>query len=294
MVLVMAFLTIMMLEAIPGGYCSVALPDHASKKTREACEQEKDPPLGSKYVKILNRLVRLDLGQSLSSKRSIKTEIAEQLPDTLRLAVTCLLLSLGFGMSVGIFAAQSRHSLRGKLLNWVGMFLLSLPSFVLALLLMQLFALRLGWLHILGDSRQWQSMVMPVLAITIPLSALFMRLTRNAVIGVLSRDYIRTARAKGMRERRVLTIHALRNASAAIIPFAGLVLAGLLDGTLLIEAIFSRPGLGTYTFDALTTQDYPALQGVVLLVTVLTAAASLLADLAHAYLLPQSRDGIFE
>ena len=289
MILVTVFITLLMLETIPGGYCSAALPDRADKATRQACEQEKEPGLGVKYAATLSRLAHLDLGRSLSSKRPVKDEIAEQLPATFVLAVVSLSLSLAIGLAGGMAAAQGRQQTWGKLLNWTAIGLLSLPSFVLAMLLMQLFALRLHWLRILAGAQQWQGLVMPVLAITIPLSAIFMRITRNAVIDVLDRDYIRTAHAKGLRSRQVFAGHALRNALAAIIPFTGLVLAGLLDGTLLIEAIFARPGLVRYTFRAVQTPDYPALQGVVLVVLILTAMSSLLADLAHIRLLPHSR-----
>ncbi len=292
MILVMTFLTLLMLEAIPGGYCSMALPDHADNTTRQTCEQAKEPSLEKKYIAAIGQLARFDLGRSLSSGRSVKAEIAEQLPATVTLALISLTLSLTIGLAGGLAAAQGRYRPWGRLLNWIGIGLLSLPSFVLALLLMQFFALRLQWLRILGDAEHWQSLVMPVLAITIPLSAIFMRITRNAVVDVLNRDYIRTAYAKGLHVRQIVTYHALRNALAAIIPFAGLVLAGLLDGTLLIEAIFARPGLGRYTFKAVQTQDYPALHGVVLVVLVLTAMTSLLADITHARLLPLSRSDV--
>jgi ABC-type dipeptide/oligopeptide/nickel transport system permease component len=212
MLLVMALLTNLMLAAVPGGYCAVALPDHASAVAFETCRQAHEPPLWQRYLNTVRLLLQLDLGRSLSSGQPVVTELAQRWPATARLALV------------------------------------------------------------------------------LPLSAWFLRLTRNAVIGVLTEPYIRAAQAKGAGHARLLLRHALPNSLAAIIPVSGLVLAGLLDGVLLIEAIFARPGLGSYTFRALLNHDYPALQGVVLLVTLFTTLANLLADLVQAYLLPQSRE----
>lgn len=289
MLLMVNLLTLVMLGAVPGGYCYYVLPETAPPRVLEACLKH-EPPLLEKYVRTLDNLAHLSLGYSRHSGRPVAEELGEQIPSTVVLALVSLALSLSIGLSAGLLAAHGRKSWWGLLLNWAGVSLLSVPSFVVALLLLQLLAMQFKWLRILGNPNEWQGLIMPVLAIALPLSALFMRVTRNAVIDVQDREYIRTAQAKGLRPSLVLFRHALPNALAAIIPLTGLVLAGLLDGTLLIEKIFARPGLGSYTFDALLSHNYPALQGVVLLVTITTTTANLAADLLQAYLLPPSRE----
>lgn len=293
MTLIMEFLTIVMLEATPGSYCSFALPDHASLEARQACEVATEVSIWNKYSTSLNQLAHFNLGTSLTSRRPVITELAEQLPSTFRLGAICFCISLITGMLAGVIAVRNRSNITGYLVNWAGISILSLPSFVLAIVLIKVVALHLGWVRILGDAHEWRMMVLPILSISFPLSAWFMRITRNAIADILSHDYIRTAKAKGLRKNRIFIHHALRNALSAIIPLAGIALAGLLDGTLLIEIIFNRPGLGRYTLEAVQTHNYPALQGVVLLVMVITVIANLLADMGQAALFPQSRTDLF-
>lgn len=171
----------------------------------------------------------------------------------------------------------------------MGITLLATPVFILAVLLRSLFVFQFRWIQILEDLKAWQSLLLPILAIGLPVAALFMRNTHNAVLLELQQDYIRTARAKGVPAWRLLVHHAWRNAGQTIIPLAGLVLVSLLDGTLLVELIFNRPGLGRYTFEAVISQDYPALQGVILLIALLTITVNLLTDLLYHHLFPQSR-----
>lgn len=290
LIVVVPLLTLLMLETIPGGYCSSILPEHASIKTIQSCEKNINLPVWHKYVSTLNGLVHFDLGRSLSSsKRPIVIEIQEQLAHTLRLGLVSFTVSLSIGIWGGIVLAQQRQSFSGQLLNWVGISIISLPSFVFALILMKIFALRLGWVSILGDASNWRMMILPVLSISVPLGTWFARITRNSIVDVLNRDYVRTASAKGLADHAIYMSHAFRNALATIIPLGGLIFAGLLDGSLLIEIIFSRPGLGRYTLHAVLTHDYPALQGVILLVLLTTIFANLLADLMYYSLFPQSR-----
>lgn len=289
MVIIVQMLTITMVSIIPGGYCSFVLPDHASVETRQACEQQQ-PSLWRKYEVAFVDLFQLDLGRSLrGSHRPISTELAEHIPATFYLALISGTLSLSLGIVGGVLAAKGRYKLWGQAINWLGIGLLVLPVFILAFLLRYVLVFNLKWFHILEDPDQWQSLIMPTLAISLPLGAWFMRITRNAIVNELNRDYIRMAQAKGLLNQYILIRHALRNALSAIIPLAGLTLIGLLDGVLLIEIIFNRPGLGRYTFDAVLTQDYPALQGVVLLITIVTVTGNLATDLVYAWLFPQNR-----
>lgn len=288
LVLAVELVTLTMLEFTPGSYCGYTLPDHASVEVREACEASM-PSFWWRYAETVGELVHLNLGTSLSSHQTVALELAEQLPSTLRLGLLSFGFSIPIGVVGGMVAARYRFQPLGQLVNWGGIAVISLPSFVLALVLIKIFALRLGWVRVLGNADEWRALILPIISISLPLSAWFMRITRNAIVDVLNRDYIRTAQAKGLGVRYILLHHALRNALSVIIPLVGLVLAGLLDGTLLIEIIFNRPGLGRYTLQAVQTHNYPALQGVVLLVMFITVLSNLLADLLQSWLLPQSR-----
>lgn len=289
LILAAQFLTIVMLEQRQGGFCDYVMPDHASADARLQCEKQTEQSLFGRFWQSLKQLSNLHLGNSISSGRSVLVEIGEQAPFTVQLALASLAVSLVLGVLGGVVAARYGHGWGGTFINWVGISLLSLPTFVVAFLLLNGLALRLGWVSVLGNPSEWRQMLMPLFAVTLPLSAWFMRITRNAVAETLAQDYIRTAHAKGLRNSKVLLRHALRNALGAVIPLAGLSLAALLDGALIVEIIFSRPGLGRYTLDAVVGYDYPAIQGVVLFVVASTLLANLLADLVQYQFFPQSR-----
>ncbi len=286
--LLMPLLTVAMLEAAPGRYCDYILPETASAETRQAC-YDREPGLLEKYLRALRNLLRLNLGQSLRSGRPVADELAWNFPATCELALISLALSLAGGVAAGVVAVKGRYRLWGHWLNWSGVSLLALPSFVLAVLLRDVFVARFQMTTVIGSPYNLKQLLLPALTIAIPLGAFFMRVTRNALLETLDKDYIRTARAAGLSDWRILVRHALPNTAATLVPLTGLILASLLDGTLLVERVFGRAGLGSYVFNALTSKDYPVVQGVVLLVAVLTALISLGADLLQAALTPASR-----
>lgn len=292
MILLVPLLTVTMLEFTPGSYCNFVLPDHVSLETRQACHAEYEVGIGSKYWRTLRNATQGHLGYSLNSHRPIAKEIVEQFTFTFNLGLLSFVVAIVFGTCGGIIAAQKRHAYTGKLLNWAGISAISLPSFIVALLLLKVFAVQLGMVSILGSPNQWEMMVLPVAAISLPLSAWFLRVTRNAIVDVLSEDYIRTATAKGIADRKIFLNHAFRNALGIVIPFSGIVLAGLLDGTLIVEIIMNRPGLGRYTLDAVITHDYPALQGVIILTVTITVLVNMVSDLLYFRLFPLSRDSL--
>lgn len=286
MLLIMSFITTAMIEVLPGSYCNAILPDHASVHVRQRCEQQ-TPSLLERYVASVQRLLVLDLGVSLSSRQPVAWEVANHLPSTITLALATLAISLPLGIVGGTCVAWFRHTTLGHLTNFVAIATLSLPSFLISLLLINLFVFRLKWLPILSDGTGFKGLIMPVLALSIPLSSLILRITRNVVVDILSKDYIRTAYAKGLRRRAILTHHIVPNTIPVLVELIVIILVGLLDGTLIIEAMFVRPGLGSYTLRSLLAQDYPALQGVVLTVTLLNSCVSLSAAMIQRYFLPQ-------
>ncbi len=294
LIICMVLITNLLLEATPGSYCSITLPDHASYVQRQTCQQQHEPPFGQRSIRSLELLAHFNLGRSLETKQPIISELAFHAPSTFKLAFISFSISLFIGIIAGIIQTQYRHKLLTSLLNWAGILVISMPPFILAIFFLQLFTRELHWLPVFSDPDNWKGLILPTFAIVIPTSAFFMRVTKNALMGVMNRDYIRTARAKGLKEFGIIAKHAFRNASAAIIPIAGLVLIGLLDGVLVVETLFTRPGLGRYSYEALMKRDYPALQGVVLLVGILTITVNLFTDLLQAWLLPSSREDILK
>lgn len=293
MAIAMALITTLMLHRTPSSYCATAAPENVSKEWYLACEERHHQSVWKSVYETFQRLLWLDLGRSLRGHHpTISSEIKDVLPYTLKLGTISFILSLMLGLIMGVVAAWKRHHLVGRVINWVGISLLSLPNFVIAIFLIQIFAKQLGWFAIIGDASRWSMMILPVTAITLPFSAGFMRITRNALVDVLNEDYIRTAEMKGLRGWSVFIQHALRNALGPIIPIAGLALTGLFDGSLLIEVIFRHPGLGQYTWNAISSHDYPAIQGVVFVVLIITTLINLFADLAQAWFFPNSREDI--
>lgn len=287
--LILPLFTLLILRLIPGDFCRATLPETASLANYQQCQRQL-PSLGESYYHTLSRLAQGDLGNSLQGHhRPVATDLATHLPSTVWLGSLSCLFGLIVGTTSGLLVAHWRHRWPGHLINLMGITLLATPIFILAVLLRALFVFQFRWLQILEELKTWQSLLLPVLAIGLPLAALFMRNTRNAVLLELQQDYIRTARAKGVPDWRLFVHHAWRNAGQTLIPLTGLVLVSLLDGTLLVELIFNRPGLGRYTFEAVISQDYPALQGVILLIALLTVTGNLLTDLLYHHLFPQSR-----
>lgn len=287
MLVCMVILTPLFLKVVPGAKCP-GLPDTASPETVAACEKSQ-LPWPTIALNNCKTLMRGDLGQSSWSHQPVLGELTVRIFPTFQLAFVSFALSLWIGVTAGIVAANGRYTFSGQLLNGVGMSLMALPILVVGITLQKFFVLYLHWLIIL--QKGWQGLILPVLAMTIPLSAYIMRLTRNAFIQTLQEKYLLTARAKGGNQWIVLR-HALPNTLIALVPIWGSLLRRLLDGAILIEAIFQRAGLGQYMLDALIHKDYTAFQGGVLFLTVCTAVINLASDLCQIYLNPQTRSDL--
>src|SRR5215216_5413069 len=232
-----------------------------------------DQPAPVQYLRWVEHLVQGDLGTSLRTRRSVNEELRLRLPVTIELTVLAALLGAGPALAAGIIAAVRRNSALDYAATIATLVGVSVPNFLLATLLVLVFSLWLRWLPPIGyveltkdPVANLRTMLLPALSLSLPLAAVLMRNTRSAVLEVLNQDYVRVARAKGLQGRSVLWRHVLPNAALPVVTVAGIQIAALLGGTVIIEQIFSPPGIGRYVFDAISNRDYPVVQGVTLVV----------------------------
>ena len=245
-------------------------------------------PLPVQYVRYFGDLARLDLGQSISTRRDVATEIGRALPYTLRLTVAAFVLAYVVALPLGILVAVRRDGA----LDWITLVLamggVSIPAFWLGLMLVLLFSLRLDWLPASGV-RTWTAWVLPVVTLAIPRLSFMTRYIRSNLVEVLTADYLRTARAKGLPARALLWRHALRNALIPIVTLIGLQLGFLVGGSVIIERVFGLPGVGNLLVTAITNRDFPLVQGCVIVLALSVVAANLLVDLLYPFIDPRIR-----
>jgi peptide/nickel transport system permease protein len=253
-------------------------------------------PLPIRYWHWLTQVARGDLGQSLYNKTRVADELAWRLPTTLALVGLALALSVVIGIPAGLLSAAYRNRWIDHVARLLTLVSLSLPSFWLGLMLIILFSLKLDLLPIIGyqpittDFRGGlRFLILPSLALGASLAALLTRLTRSSMLEVLGQDYVRTARAKGLRDRVVLMRHALRNALMPIVTVIGINLGILLGGSAVIETVFVLPGVGQLVVRSLYNRDLPVIQGLILYVAVIYVVVNLLVDLLYSYLDPRLR-----
>jgi peptide/nickel transport system permease protein len=253
-------------------------------------------PLPVQYGHWLGDLARGDLGRSFKDRASVGDNITGRIPITAQLGLMALFVAVCVGVPAGTIAAVKRNSPLDYCVTIVAMFGIAVPSFWFAMLLIWLFVVTLGWLPASGFVGIWedpwpaiQHMLLPVAALGLTLAGSIMRYTRSSVLDVLNQDYVRTARSKGLNERTVIVRHALRNSLLPVVTVVGLQLGYLLGGSIIIENMFAIPGLGRLALDAINGRDYPTLQGVVLLFTVLVLVVNLLTDMSYAVLDPRIR-----
>jgi peptide/nickel transport system permease protein len=297
MVPVALFLTLILfavLRLTPGDPAQVELGELATPDNIAAVHHELglDRPIPVQYAVWLSRLVRGDLGTSLANRQPVLGAIGERLPATLELGVLAFLLHVLVALVLGVLAAVYRRSAAGPLITLFASVFVSFPGFFFAILLILAFSIKLRWLPVSGYAPFYgqdadlvsnlRHVVLPVLALGVPASASLARLIRSSLVETLYTDYVRTARAKGLPEFLIVTRHAMRNAALPVITILGLNLGFLFSGAFIIEYIFSWPGVGRLAVNALTSRDYPIVQGVVLCAALAIMVANLLTDIAYA------------
>jgi peptide/nickel transport system permease protein len=255
-----------------------------------------DQPQPIQYLRWMEHVVQGDLGTSLRTRRSVNEELRLRLPVTIELTLFAALLGSIPAMAVGVLAAVRRNSALDYGATIATLVGVSVPNFLLATLLVLVFSIWLKWLPPIGYVEfrddplgNLRTMILPALSLSLPLAAVLMRNTRSAVLEVLGQEHVRVARAKGLREGRVLGRHVILNASLPILTVVGIQVAGLLGGTVIIETIFALPGVGRYIYEAIANRDYPVVQGVTLVIATLFVVVSMTVDVLYAVLDPRLR-----
>jgi len=255
-----------------------------------------DRPLPVQYLTWLGRAARGELGRSIRTNQPVTQAILERLPVTLTLAAAATLLALAVALPAGIVSAVRRNSLADVAGTVAALSGVSLPNFWLAILLIFVFSVTLGWLPPLGwvspVRDPWgglRSLVLPAVTLGTAMAAVVMRMTRSSLLEVLQLEFVRTARAKGLREGRVVLRHALRNALIPVVTVVGLQAGALLGGAIITESVFALPGVGRLLVDAIFQRDFPLVQGVVLFLALNFLLVNLVVDLAYAVLDPRIR-----
>jgi ABC-type dipeptide/oligopeptide/nickel transport system permease component len=247
-----------------------------------------DVPLGTQYLHYWNGVLHGDLGPSLRFNQSVTSLILHRYPYTLQLTLAALLVAILISIPAGVRSAQRRGRWDDKLLSVVSLFGLSFPNFALGPILILLFAIKLGWLPVSG-SGTLANLVLPAITMGGALAAILTRMVRTSMLEELGQDYIRTARAKGLPERTVVYRHALRNAMLPVLTVLGLQFGALLAGAIVTEKIFSWPGIGRLTVDAIGNRDYFLVQGCILAIGLTYVAVNFLTDLLYSVANPRIR-----
>jgi peptide/nickel transport system permease protein len=253
-------------------------------------------PIPIQYLRWVRLALRGDLGESIRTRESVVRTVARKLPITIELAVLSLLVALVIAIPVGVLSAVRRNSLWDFLANGVSLCGLSVPGFWLGIMLILFFSVRLGVLPASGFVPFWDDpranltrMLMPAFVLGSALTAVLMRQTRNSMIEILSADYVRTARAKGLAGRAVVFRHAIRNGLIPVVTILGLQMGALMSGAVVTEQIFVVPGFGRLIVEAVFTRDYPLVQGVVLITASSYVLINLLVDVSYSLLDPRIR-----
>jgi ABC-type dipeptide/oligopeptide/nickel transport system permease component len=252
-----------------------------------------DRPLTEQYFAFLSGAVRGDFGESLRYKDSALHEVLTRMPATLELSVAGYLFALLLAIPTGIISAVKRGGVADLISRFLSLIGVSFPGFWLGLVLILVFAVRLRWLPVSGRGEGFggevKSLILPAVTLGVAYAASLMRLLRSSMLEVLTQDYIRTARAKGLRENAVIIGHALRNALIPFISVAGVQIGFLLSGSVIVEVVFSWPGVGRLVIDSINQRDYPVVQASVVLLAAALILINLATDILYAFIDPRIR-----
>ena len=282
------FIIFFIMDLAPGDPVYMVAGDQATPEELDALREKLglSGNLITRYVRYVGKMMHGDFGTSYVSKRDVFKTYMERLPNTLRLASLTMFFAILISIPLGIIAAVHHNSMKDTLSMILSLLGLSMPNFWLGLLLILVFSLHLGWFPSGGYSG-FRSAILPALTVGTGLAALMTRTTRSSMLDVIQQDYLRTARAKGVSERKVINRHALSNALIPIITVFGIQFSNVLGGSVLAETVFSWPGVGRLVVDAINQRDIPTVTGALVMTTMLVSIVNLLVDIIYAYVDPR-------
>ena len=278
----------MLIHIVPGDPVEVMLGESAQAADREALRETLglNLPLVTQWVNYMNGLLHLDLGTSLHTKRPVIDVLIERIPATSLLAGTSILIALIIALPMGVLAAVRKGSIWDRIAMTFSMLGVAIPNFWMGPVLILVFSLWLGWFPVSGND-QILSLVLPALTLGTALAAILSRMIRASLLEVLNEDYIRAANARGLLPSSVIWKHALKNAALPVVTILGMQLGALLAGAVITETVFSWPGIGQLTIDAIQKRDYPVIQSCVLLISLCYVVVNLFTDLVYVCLDPR-------
>jgi ABC-type dipeptide/oligopeptide/nickel transport system permease component len=283
-------LVFLLIHLVPGDPIAQMLGEGAPAADLEAARHAYglDLPLGQQYLNYWKGVLHGDLGTSLRYDQNVSRLLAQRYPYTLQLTLAALVVAILLSIPAGVHSARRRNQWDDRALSVVSLFGLSFPNFALGPILILLFSIKLGWLPVSG-SGTFANLVLPAITMGSALAAILTRMVRTSMLEELSQDYIRTARAKGLPETTVVYHHALRNAMIPVITVLGLQFGALLAGAIVTEKIFSWPGIGRLTIDAISNRDYAVVQGGILAIGLTYVAVNFMTDLVYSVVNPRIR-----
>lgn len=282
------FLVYFIISLSPGDTAAMLAGEDADAATIEALRHELglDQPVIVQYAKYMLNLLQGDMGNSYKTGRPVTNMIVSCFPNTAKLAFWSILVAVGIALPIGIISATKQYSMFDNVGMVVALIGVATPNFWLGLMMIILFSLNLGWLPS-GGNKGWSSYIMPAITLGTGDAALITRMTRSSMLEVIRADYIRTARAKGVPENKVVYQHALRNALIPVVTAIGLQFGSLLGGATLTETVFAWPGIGRSTVDSIKTKDTTQVLGNIVVLTITFSCVNLLVDILYAFIDPR-------
>lgn len=277
-------LTFFMMRALPGGPFTdeKSLPPEVMKEVMERYKM--NDPLYEQYFDYIKNVLKLDLGPSYRYEgKTVNSLIEESFPISARIGGLAILFSLIIGIPIGVISAIKRGKIADKVAFVISVMGVTIPNFVLATILIYIFILKLGWTSV-GTAKGFSNLVLPAITLAGFPTAFIARIVRSSMLEVIQQDYIKTAKAKGMSEKKVMYVHALKNALMPVLTYLGPLTAGILTGSFVVEQIFAIPGLGTYFVTSIQNRDYTTILGVTIFYSILLVTFNLIIDISYALL----------
>ncbi|SEB12296.1 glutathione ABC transporter permease GsiC [Variovorax sp. YR216] len=288
--LIVAVLVFLFVHMLPGDPARLAAGQDADEQTVALVRKDLglDRPLHQQFASFFGHMLQGDFGTSIRTRRPVSAEIFERLFPTVMLTITSMAWAVLFGMGIGIVSAVYRNQWPDRVGMTLAVSGISFPAFALGMVLMEIFSVGLGWLPTVGAD-SWRHYILPSLTLGAAVAAVMARFTRASFVEVIQEDFVRTARAKGVAEKRVILKHCLRNALIPVVTMMGLQFGFLLGGSIVVEAVFNWPGVGRLLIDSVTMRDYPVIQTLVLLFSLEFILINLVVDVLYGFINPTIR-----